>query len=215
MNINNRPGWGYGGGGGYWGAGNGHWGNQWCGNHIGPHYGGWYHGCWAGHWGNRWYVPLAYGATVWGVNALLPSWGYSYGYSYANPYYVPVESAQPVYDYSQPIVINTYNSPSAEATSDADQAPVQQVVQETPEQTASYQLFDQARDAFTKGDYRSAQQYDEQAIRKSPKDPVLHEFNALCLFALGDYQRAAGVLNSLLAVAPGMDWTTMSAVPER
>jgi tetratricopeptide (TPR) repeat protein len=29
---------------------------------------------------------------------------------------------------------------------------------------------------------------------------------------LGDYQRAAGVLNSLLAVAPGMDWTTMSAL---
>jgi tetratricopeptide (TPR) repeat protein len=143
---------------------------------------------------------------------LLPRWGYSYGYSYANPYYVPVESAQPVYDYSQPIVIDTYNSPSAEATSVADQTPTQQVVQETPEQTASYQLFDQARDAFMKEDYRSALQYDEQALRKSPKDPVLHEFNALCLFALGNYQRTAGVLNSLLAVAPGMDWTTMIAL---
>jgi tetratricopeptide (TPR) repeat protein len=212
VNINNRPGWGYGSGGGYWGGEYGHWGNQWCGNHIGSHYGGWYHGCWAGHWGDNWYVPLAYGATVWGVNSLLPAWGYSYGYSYANPYYVPAESSQPVYDYSQPIVINTYNSPSAEVTSDDDQAPVAQVAQATPEQAASYQLFDQAREAFSKGDYRSAQQAVEQAIRKSPKDPVLHEFNSLCLFALGDYQRAAGVLNSLLAVAPGMDWTTMSAL---
>jgi tetratricopeptide (TPR) repeat protein len=211
ININTRPGWGLGGG-GYWGGGHGHWGNQWCGCHVGPHYGGWYHGCWAGCWGDRWYVPLAYGATVWGINSLLPAWGYSYGYNYANPYYVPVKSSQPDYDYSQPIVINTYNSPSSEATTDSNQASVQQVVQETPEQTASYQLFDQAREAFMKGDYRSAQQTIEQAIRKSPQDPVLHEFNALCLFALGDYQRAAGVLNSLLAVAPGMDWTTMSAL---
>ena len=42
-------------------------------------------------------------------------------------------------------------------------------------------------------------------------DPVLHEFGALCLFAQGDYSRAAAVLNAVLAAAPGMDWTTMSS----
>lgn len=49
-------------------------------------------------------------------------------------------------------------------------------------------------------------------MAKESSDPVLHEFGALCLFALGDYTRAAAVLNSLLAVAPGMDWTTMSGL---
>jgi tetratricopeptide (TPR) repeat protein len=32
------------------------------------------------------------------------------------------------------------------------------------------------------------------------------------LFALGDYDRAATVLNALLAVAPGMNWATMSSL---
>ena len=41
---------------------------------------------------------------------------------------------------------------------------------------------------------------------------MLHEFGALCLFAQGDYSRAAAVLNAVLAVAPGMDWTTMSSL---
>ena len=49
----------------------------------------------------------------------------------------------------------------------------------------------------------------EQAVQKVPNDPVIHEFGALCLFALGEYQKSAVVLNALLAVAPGMDWTTL------
>ena len=32
------------------------------------------------------------------------------------------------------------------------------------------------------------------------------------MFALGDYHGAAAVLNNLLAVAPGMDWTTLSGL---
>ena len=34
---------------------------------------------------------------------------------------------------------------------------------------------------------------------------MLHEFAALCLFATGDYSRAAAILNSLLAAAPGSE----------
>ena len=40
----------------------------------------------------------------------------------------------------------------------------------------------------------------------------MHEVAALCLFATGDYTRAAAILNSLLAAAPGMDWTTLSGL---
>ena len=97
--------------------GHGHWADHWYDHHVPPHYHGWYHGCWSGNWGRYWYAPLVAGATAWGLNALLPSWGYAYGYTYANPYYVA--SAAPVYDYSQPIVINTYNVPTADASADS------------------------------------------------------------------------------------------------
>ena len=40
----------------------------------------------------------------------------------------------------------------------------------------------------------------------------MHEVSALCMFALGDYTGAGAVLNNLLAVAPGMDWTTLSGL---
>jgi tetratricopeptide (TPR) repeat protein len=39
---------------------------------------------------------------------------------------------------------------------------------------------------------------------------VLHEVKALALFSLGRFRESAAVLNALLAVAPGMDWTSMS-----
>jgi len=153
-------------------------------------------------------VPLVYGATAWGLNAMLPSWGYSYAYTYSNPYYVaPATTA--AYDYSQPIVINNYVSPTAEATADATSDPT---VQDTPAAEAGYKLFDQSLQAFKQGDYTNALRLDEAAIQSVPDDPVLHEFGALCLFAQGNYSRSAAVLNALLAVAPGMDWTTMSGL---
>ncbi len=77
---------------------------------------------------------------------------------------------------------------------------------------AAYQPFDQALAAFKSGDYQGALQLDEQALRQSPQDPVIHEVDALCRFAVGDYTGAAAVLNNLMAVAPGMDWTTLSGL---
>src|SRR5262249_34746526 len=37
----------------------------------------------------------------------------------------------------------------------------------------------------------------------------LHEFRALCLFALKRYDEAAGVLYAVLSVGPGWDWSTL------
>jgi tetratricopeptide (TPR) repeat protein len=135
----------------------------------------------------------------------LPSWGYGYGYTYANPYYV--ESTMPAYDYSQPIVINNYDTSAAEGAPAAPAPPA-----ESPETTEAYRLFDQALAVFKKGDYRAALPLVEQARAKAPNDPAMHEVTALCLFATGDYARAAAILNSLLAAAPGMDWTTLSGL---
>ncbi len=153
------------------------------------------------------------GATVWGLNALLPSWGYDYGAGYSNPYYV--ESATPAYNYSQPISISTYDTPTDDASADSasdTQAAATAPTPESPQTTEAYQFFDQALAAFKSGDYPNALQLDRQAIQKSPKDAVMHEVAALCMFATGDYSQAASVLNNLLAVAPGMDWTTMSSL---
>ncbi|MHB0960197.1 MAG: tetratricopeptide repeat protein [Pirellulaceae bacterium] len=190
----------------------GHWGNHWYDHHIHDHHHGWYHGAWCDNWGGRWYTPFVYGATAWGLAATLPAWGYNYGnsYAYSNPYYVASET--PAYDYSQPIVINTYNTPTADASAEAPPEQMPTATQESMQVTEGYRVFDAGREAFAKGDYSGALRLVEQAIGMIPNDPVLHEFGALCLFAEGDYSRAAAVLNAVLAVSPGMDWTTMSSL---
>jgi tetratricopeptide (TPR) repeat protein len=70
--------------------------------------------------------------------------------------------------------------------------------------------FDLAREAFDKGDYKEALSLVDKAIKKLPTDATLHEFRALCLFALHDYKQAAAVLYAVLAAGPGWDWDTMS-----
>ena len=83
--------------------------------------------------------------------------------AYSNPYYVA--SATPAYDYSQPIVINTYNTPTADASADASPEQTTTATQESPQEAEAYKAFDAAREAFTKGDYSRALELDEQAIR--------------------------------------------------
>ena len=39
----------------------------------------------------------------------------------------------------------------------------------------------------------------------------MHEFRGLTLFALGRYREAAAAVHAVLAVGPGMNWTTMSS----
>lgn len=208
-NINvNRPGWG---GAPGWGVNpgwntrpadrwNNNWNNHWNNNWVHHHHHGWYNGCWTGGmWGRYWYAPLAFGATAWGLGAMNAGWGYG---AYANPYYVPAVTTG--YDYSQPIVINNYVDANAEggssqATSDATS-------------TAALTTFDTALEAFKSGDYGSALARCDNALKDQPNDPVIHEVRALCLFATGKYQAAGAALNSLLASAPGMNWTTMSGL---
>ena len=47
------------------------------------------------------------------------------------------------------------------------------------------------------------------ALAKVPNDSDIHEFRALCLFALGRYDEAAATLYAVLSVGPGWDWTTL------
>jgi tetratricopeptide (TPR) repeat protein len=194
----------------------------WHNPYMGYHQ-GWYHGAWNGNFGGGWgWRPYGYGYGLggygggfgyglgwglgmglgWGLSSwmfgpMLYNWGYS---NYYNPYYGggygdgganTVVVQQPVvYDYSQPI--------------DPQSAP--------PDETVVSQatsVFDTAREAFQNGDYAKALQQADQALKTTPNDAALHEFRALCLFALQRYDEAAAVLYAVLSVGPGWDWTTL------
>lgn len=211
-----RPGWGYGGwgygglgyGGGWgypgWGGG---WSNAWNDGFVNPYYNGWYNGCWTGNWGfGSWWAPVAIGAASWGLASSLSGWGLGYGSlgyaggSYVNPYYASIPAAvveSLPYDYSQPVVVNSF---AANEPSDAQPAAA----------PASNSLVDAALTSFRSGSYVAALASLDQAVKGSPNDSVIHELRALTLFALDRYPEAAATLNSVLATAPGMDWTTLS-----
>jgi predicted Zn-dependent protease len=122
--------------------------------------------------------------------------------SYANPFYAAPDptAAQPAYlNYSQPVVNVVQALP--QTGSEPPKVP----------ETAT-QAFDTARAEFKQGNYRDALVKTEQAMKDFPADPVMHEFRALCLFALGDYRRASAAVHAILASGPGWDWTTLSSL---
>ncbi|AMV37461.1 tetratricopeptide repeat protein [Planctomyces sp. SH-PL62] len=165
----------------------------------------WVNGYWHGRnnngfWNNSggfWTGMAVGGIAGWGLGSSIYNWGYR---PYVNPYAVvatqpivvqqPVVEAAPVYDYSQPLAASTATEPAA-----ADDP--------------ALQTFADARAAFLAGDYPGALQRTDEALKALPNDAALHEFRALCLFALKRYDQAAEVLYAVLAVGPGWDWTTL------
>ncbi len=157
------------------------------------------HRRWANHrwnWHRRpWlWAGAGYGLGWW--SSLTP-------YRYVNPFYVapaqPILVDIPAIDYSRPIVdVEQITSQTWQAPS-IDSAEIQ----------AGVNLLDQARDAFRNGDYASARRLAEEALKKTPQDPVLHEFRALTLFALQEYRDAAAAIYAVLSVGPGMSWESI------
>ena len=199
FNYANRP--------NYWGA------RPWWGasnNH------GWHHGHWNYGYNNNWYRGHYYyhdnsfaQGFMWGIAAWsLGNMVYDMGYqSYSNPYPAP------------PVQYNTYNTYNTDSGSTAAsgggstatmsyQQPISVTAAEAPpgdEETAklaatqSDEALKRSRNAFKNGDYVAALKADDEAIGYTPGDSTLHEYRALCLFALGKYGEAAGVLNPVLA----------------
>jgi tetratricopeptide (TPR) repeat protein len=162
----------------------GHWHHGWCGGNN-----------WSNYWDHMWSahpVWSAFAVTHWSLNTA--SWLFGLN-TYANPYYVSGSSG---YDYSQPLIIEQSASP---ATSEAEAAPAVN--------DEAMSAFDQAREAFQGQNYADALAKINEAIKKMPQDAALHEFKALCHFALGDYKNACITLYAVLSVGPGWDWTTM------
>ena len=186
-------------------------------NAYGGYHNGWVHGYWGGHdsaawgwrnpyWGGGWGyggwgmgmglgLGLGYGLSSWGYGSSLYGMGYM---PYSNPYYddyygggagAGVVMASP-YNYSQPI--DTTSAAADESVANPAEA-----------------LFDAGRASFKQGNYTDALQQADAALAKLPNDTTLHEFRALCLFALNRYDEAAAALYAVLSVGPGWDWTTL------
>ena len=176
-------------------------------NAYGAYHSGWVHGYWNGAnsaaWG--WHSPYwgGWGMAAAGMGWGLAGWGmgsslYGMGYMpYANPYYgavgvgdVGAVATPSPYDYSQPI-----DTTSAPAPDDVT--------------NQSVSAFDSARQLFYQGTYDQALQQADAAIKQTPNDTALHEFRALCLFALQRYNDSAASLYAVLSVGPGWDWSTL------
>jgi tetratricopeptide (TPR) repeat protein len=172
-------------------------------NAYGAYHAGWVHGYWNGHndaawgwrgpywgaWGLGAAAGLGWGLASWGFGSALYGMGYM---PYANPYYGGAAGGAVAgpYDYSQPI--DTVSAlASEEVTSQAVSS------------------FDAAREAFRLGEYDQALRLSDDALAKTPNDTALHEFRALCLFALKRYDEAAAALYAVLSVGPGWDWSTL------
>jgi tetratricopeptide (TPR) repeat protein len=79
----------------------------------------------------------------------------------------------------------------------------------SPNGTRDDASFSQARTDFIAGNYRQAELDIAQAIQQMPGNVDVHEFNALILFAMGDYDRAAAVAHTVLEAGPGWDWSIL------
>ncbi len=106
-------------------------------------------------------------------------------------------------DYSRPLPEPSQDFSFADFDSDEELEPEDEATQE------AMQHFDRARAAFKKNDYKAAMQAIDSAIELFPGDATFHEFRALCLFAMKDYQQAAATIYSVLAAGPGWNWETM------
>ncbi|TXI87392.1 MAG: tetratricopeptide repeat protein [Cupriavidus sp.] len=163
--------------------------NDW---YHGYNYGGWWNHGWDEHPG--W---MAFGMTSWGLNRM--AWGFGLG-AYSNPYYV-APATTPVYNYSQPIVQQPVaNTNSTQTASTANPPGAGE---------AGTTSLDQARNDFYAGNYPSALDNVNAALKDAPTDAAIHEFRALILFAMGRYNEAASTIHPVLAVGPGWDWATL------
>jgi tetratricopeptide (TPR) repeat protein len=154
-----------------------------------------------GFWG--WGSPFRFfptwgfgGLAGWGLGPWANSWLYS---DFANPYFVAPAIGAPVVANWPPVYVPDYSRP-LDLTSIAPAA-------DSPEQDDS--TFLAAREAFMAGEFTRALILTDLALEPHRNEPVLHEFRALCLFALGRYDEAAAALYVVLTTGPGWDWATM------
>jgi hypothetical protein len=148
------------------------------------HYHHWHRGYW------NWWRP-----TGWIVGGVAAGWMLAPSqpiFVYSNPFY---DQSVTVFDYSQSLP-----PPPVDPANDVESLDAAE---------SAIEIFEQAREAFGKGAYKDALALVDKSIEALPTDVTLHEFRALCFFALKDYRQAAAALYAVLAAGPGWDWETM------
>ena len=132
-------------------------------------------------------------------------------------------------NYAQPIVVAPPPAPTVATTTEApittysptvassrlvgaDAAPTLTEEVEVSGQDQALDIFDTARGLFKRGDYTMALSQADRAVALLPNDPLMHEFRALCLFAMKDYSQAAAATYAVLSVGPGWDKTTLEGL---
>ncbi len=142
------------------------------------------------------------------------AWGRNETFVFYNPFVVvPAATSTttiievPVFiDYSRPLPLPAEEEIFADETSDDSPQPEDGVTQQAMD------YFDKAKAAFKDSDFKAALQSIDNGIELLPSDATLHEFRALCLFALEDYQQAAATMYAVLAAGPGWNWETMASL---
>lgn len=167
-----------------------------------------------GYWGGG-----LWGWSRWGGEAgrmIFPRWSagpqyYQSGYGqYQNPFMASMPADGPrSLNYSTPIL-----PPFDEKLATLDPTlniDARDDRRRTPAVSAGLKALDAARAAFAEKKFDEALKRTDQALDQMPRDPAVHEFRALVLFARGDYRQAAATIYAVLAVAPGWDWATLSS----
>jgi tetratricopeptide (TPR) repeat protein len=150
--------------------------------------------------------------TGWGTPGW--AWGRNETFVFRNPFVVVPQVSStttivhaPVFiDYSRPLPLPAEDVIAADTDWDEELPPMD----ETSQQAMDH--FDTAKAAFKNSDYKAALESIDAAIELLPSDATLHEFRALCLFAMKDYQQAAAAIYAVLAAGPGWNWETMESL---
>lgn len=168
----------------------------------------------SGYWGGG-----QWGWSRWGGDEgrmIFPRWsaGWLYYQSGYGAYQNPFAAAMPAgghksLNYSAPLI-----PPFDERLSSLD--PSQNLGARddrlrSPAVSAGLKALDAARAAFAEKKYDEALKRTDQALEEMPRDPAVHEFRALVLFAQGEYRQAAAAIYAVLSVSPGWDWATLNS----
>jgi tetratricopeptide (TPR) repeat protein len=149
-------------------------------------------------------VAAAIGLTAWGLNRIGYGWGY---WGYENPYYS--DSGSYGYDYSEPLVIYAEAPATAAETVATEPVASETSLAQLQPTNDGLAAFEEARTAFRSGEYDAALSKLDTTLKTMPRDPVVHEFRSLVLFAQKKYPESAAAVYAVLASGPGWDWTTM------
>jgi tetratricopeptide (TPR) repeat protein len=150
--------------------------------------------------------------TGWGTPGW--AWGRNETFVFNNPFVVVPQVTSttrivevPVFlDYSRPLPLPSEEVIAEDSDWDEELPPMDQTTQQAMDH------FDRAKAAFRDSDYKAALDSIDSAIELLPSDATLHEFRALCLFAMRDYQQAAATIYAVLAAGPGWNWETMAGL---